>query len=162
MLSPVLGPAGWEYRNFPGHEPLLEEASLKLLSALRAGTFDTLGFLKDTRGAHQALFGIFVPEEHRYLAGHYRGEDFPELKEYMVTVRGGNNVGVRPSNVEFHIKRFKDRALGKVEMLDRLNKEGKVKRRKLLIRTVEIACDLCCRFTVGAHQNPPDSGADRA
>lgn len=84
----------WEYRDFEGNGPLLQRQSQLLLINLRKGVVSPENSASDARESHRFLFSGLTPEGHEYFAGHYRGEDFPRLKLYEVTVGADPRVGV--------------------------------------------------------------------
>lgn len=89
----------WEYRLHPDSPRVLPLQSETILLALRRGQIDTLATSTNTRPIHSRLFEALVPAGFGYYAGHYRGEDFPCLKNRFVTVRSDPRVGFPPNLV---------------------------------------------------------------
>jgi hypothetical protein len=88
-----------KYRHLPGRcEALRMEA--------HANKSLVSKHLADTRAAHKAEFSGLTPPSQEYMAGNYRGSDYPCLKDYQVTIDGF--LGEVPSDVEsamhdFHV-----------------------------------------------------------
>jgi fido (protein-threonine AMPylation protein) len=88
-MQPLECPA-WEYANHPKREVILKQRTEDVLVELYQQNFDFVESAADTRPIHRYLFSLLVPRKYIYYAGHYRGEDFPCLKNYEVTLTGSS------------------------------------------------------------------------
>jgi fido (protein-threonine AMPylation protein) len=83
----------WEYANHPKRALILRERTEDILVQLYQRHLDFTESAADTRPIHGYLFSLLVPREYIYYAGHYRGEDFPGLKNYEVVTTGNTDIG---------------------------------------------------------------------
>jgi len=84
----------WDYEKHPNAGAFLPQRCRELLVWLRAQPRNTIGLCSDTRPPHNNIFtGLTIPDQD-YLAGHYRGEDFPCLKYLNVNINTDPRVGV--------------------------------------------------------------------
>lgn len=109
----------WEYTNVAGYKNILRAATLKTVMALRNRTFDAAPFVSDTRGIHFDLFSDLTPhQDQKYLAGHYRGENYRCLKYLAVGIQSDPRVGCPPEQVLGHMTLFSREILGAISSLD--------------------------------------------
>jgi fido (protein-threonine AMPylation protein) len=73
---------------------------------LAAGTINAVATALDPRPIHARMFGGMTDPGDEYFTGHYRGEDFPNLRYYNVMVQGYPEVGVHFTQVEQAMKSF--------------------------------------------------------
>lgn len=93
----AVGPCpDWEYANHPARATVLPTRVRELLVGLRRGTVDTRENSRDTRAVHRQIFLELTPTGFEYFAGHYRGEDFPCLRDCSVGVANDPRVGSAP------------------------------------------------------------------
>ncbi len=86
----------WEYAEHPKREVILKERTEDIILELYHQRLDFVESAADTRPIHGYLFSLLVPREQIYCAGHYRGEDFPCLKDCYVGISGNSDVGYPP------------------------------------------------------------------
>jgi hypothetical protein len=147
MYLPLIRP-DWDYEHFPEHKKVLPERATAILIQLRTGAICCEASSKDNRPQHKYLFNGLTPEGHGYFAGNYRGESFPGLKYYEVTVRGDSKVGVYSSlvanamntfssDISLTIYSIKAANLLPTKQLSKVDK---------LIYTVRLACKFFVEF----------------
>jgi fido (protein-threonine AMPylation protein) len=94
----------WEYRTNPQHEVILKRKVIDILVKLRNQELNSAESAADSRAVHRYLFEELTPPGHAYFAGHYRGENFPCLKDYGIgvedDVRVGCNAAIAPQKME--------------------------------------------------------------
>jgi hypothetical protein len=94
MPAITVGCPPWEYSSIPGFEGVLARNSRQALIWLRQLNPDErIEIGKDTRALHQQYFQGVTPVGFDYYAGHYRGEDFPCLRDREVQIVGDPLVG---------------------------------------------------------------------
>jgi fido (protein-threonine AMPylation protein) len=110
---------GWEYKHVVNHVDVLRAVTAKLVKALRSRSFDAAPFVGDTRKIHLDLFIDLTPhEDHKYLAGHYRGENYRCLKYRAVGIRSDPRVGCPPEHVLGNMTLFSRDLLSLISSLD--------------------------------------------
>ena len=85
---------GWNYEDYPQHQTLLPKRERGVLFRLMMGAVDHIGTCKDTRPIHREFFSGLTPADKPHFAGRYRGENYPYLKHYEVSVGSDPRVGV--------------------------------------------------------------------
>jgi len=89
----------WEYDNHPDRNAILPVRCNDWLVALAKGSLNPQILSCDTRPAHLYLFEDLTPDGCKYLAGHYRGDNYSFLQYYNVRIAGDPRVGVDASVV---------------------------------------------------------------
>lgn len=101
----------WEYANFSNAADV-ETYCENLLNFLSINSQEIFLILKDTRPTHKKMFEMVVPVGREYLAGNYRGANYPQLIDrpvYVQTVYGYYDSGAPCDKVhefmdEFHVQ----------------------------------------------------------
>lgn len=105
-MPPVVCPP-WEYTQSLGYKPILAARAKGTLIRLHGlSPADKIGCAIETRPIHAAFFEGLTPIGFAYYAGHYRGEDFPCLRESRVGIQGDPLVGHAPAGVVADVARF--------------------------------------------------------
>lgn len=138
----------WDYEHYPNKSTILQQRTSELLVHLRSGSIDIIANLIDTREVHKFLFSELVPPNHRYFAGHYRGESFLCLKSCFVGVPNDNRVGFHPAIVQDKMQQFSELILLGMNALDRMHSfpEQLVPSEDKLLSTVAFACQVFEEF----------------
>lgn len=89
----------WDYESFPNRQDVIRQAYASLFTRINSSPQINESTAINTRTAHQEMFARLTPSDHRYFAGHYRGEKFPCLEYYAVGVQGDSTVGHVPETV---------------------------------------------------------------
>lgn len=137
----------WEYRDHPKCKTVLPRQTESLLNSIFDGALDIRSSLIDTRAIHLHLFEELTPKGCKYFAGHYRGEDFPKLKNYRVTVQGNPSVGAPPSKVEAIMRKFGQELDHVLTKQDSFWQENHVEPGKKIRKTVNLACSMFVEFS---------------
>lgn len=98
----------WEYIQHPKHKVILKRKTIDILVKLRTLQIDSAQSAIDSRAIHQYLFSDLTPENCKYFAGHYRGEDFRCLKSYHVGIKGDWRVGLPPQFVAVRMQQLSE------------------------------------------------------
>lgn len=140
-MSPADCPA-WEYAAHPKREIILKERTEDIVVQLYQQNFDFVESAADTRSIHSYLFSLLVPREYIYYAGHYRGEDFPCLKEYNVGLTGNSEVGFPPVLVEKRMDKIGQWVREGMKVLDATHQlpDSQLAPEDKLLNTVAFAC----------------------
>jgi fido (protein-threonine AMPylation protein) len=85
-------PLPWKYENHSNADVLVPRAET-IQKRLLSGVLDTEALLMDTRPVHAELFKGLTPKGCAHFAGHYRGENFDNLRDYSVIVPADFLVG---------------------------------------------------------------------
>lgn len=117
MVARLPCPA-WEYKDHSNYQSVLRNELAVLLRALRLGQVSIEVEGADTRPVHRQLFARLTPSGHPYFAGHYRGEDFPCLRDYAVKVPADPMVGIHYSGVQAAMMEFGQNLLAAASVLD--------------------------------------------
>jgi fido (protein-threonine AMPylation protein) len=97
----------WEYSSISGFEGILARHTRQALIRLRELNLDERTQIgKDTRPLHRRYFEGLTPAGFDYYAGHYRGEDFPCLKDRQVQIVGDPLVGHAPYRITDDMSTF--------------------------------------------------------
>jgi hypothetical protein len=86
----------WEYANHPQRSSILPIRVREVLVDLRRGRVNSRDSSRDTRSVHHRIFVELTPTGFEYFAGHYRGEDFPCLRDCRVGIASDPRVGSAP------------------------------------------------------------------
>ncbi|MCA0215633.1 MAG: Fic family protein [Proteobacteria bacterium] len=144
----------WEYDNHPNIQGLSQRCIATLI-ALRTNPTAFQPKLADTRSVHFELFADLAPQACPYLAGQYRGDNFPCLLNYNVKLVGGSGddrVGVPAADNLIHMGIFGAKVMQLAQKLDELSK--KLSRTQLLAVTVPVLADVLVHFlTVHPYAN---------
>jgi hypothetical protein len=107
MSLVAMGCPPFEYDNLPGWDAALAARSKTALLRLRATSPpEVLIIGKDGRPVHERYFAGLTPTGCEYYAGHYRGENFPCLKNYLVQIPNDSLVGHPPDRVATDMNLF--------------------------------------------------------
>jgi fido (protein-threonine AMPylation protein) len=137
----------WEYQSHPKCSVSLPHRTNILLQTMWSRSFNISSALADTRSIHRHLFEELVPPDAEYFAGHYRGEDFPDLKLYKVTIRDNPDVGCPPDMVVATMQRFSQLVDKGLLNLDALHASQNSSLEEKLRKTVSFACAIFVKFT---------------
>ena len=136
----------WEYTSHPNYPfPLIVRTEEVLESIQNATKEDIVRLLIDTRGVHKHLFSELTSNGHEYFAGHYRGEDFGELKHYQIQRLSGALQDCCPAlEVPSTMEKFGEKVGQGIEKLDALitNQPSDI----VMNRVIKFACDVCVEF----------------
>ena len=144
----LLNAPGWEYVNHPSfsNNLLISRAAQAFQNLRTKSVQDLLLFMKDTRPFHAAFFRDLTPPGFAYFAGHYRGENFPRLIDYVVYI--GNYQGCPPFAVVGQMASFAkdiEAALCDLRIVVAAA-ESVVPREMKLFRIVEVATSVFVKF----------------
>lgn len=100
----------WEYDDHPQVRALLPARCEKALDRAKEDPLYTKAELHDTRSTHRTFFDGLTPPDQGYLAGNYRGSDYPCLKYRPAVIRnafrvihtGADAQDVADKMVDFH------------------------------------------------------------
>jgi fido (protein-threonine AMPylation protein) len=95
--------SNWDYETHP-QTRLVTERCNTLIGILQARPTVFDGY--DTRRVHRYMFRGMCPGSCSYLAGNFRGSDFPCLRAYPVGVRSDWRVGSKPGDVAVEMQIF--------------------------------------------------------
>lgn len=98
----------WEYSNFSNKHDV-EVFCEKLLKILAIDQQKIFSILDDTRPTHKEMFEMVVPHGKEYLAGNYRGANYPQLVDrpvYVGTVYGDYDSGAKFDIVHEFMEKF--------------------------------------------------------
>lgn len=115
----------WEYNGHPNE--LSVELACQHIVALAGKCQDVQRQIcSDTRQFHLKMFCNVVPAGKEYLAGNYRGANFPQLLQRPVGVVYPQKTyyGTHPSQVENEMKRFHDQLAESFVRLKKAANEG--------------------------------------
>ncbi|MEM9447826.1 MAG: Fic family protein [Cyanobacteria bacterium P01_E01_bin.6] len=110
----------WEYKDYPQCQRVLLEKTNSLYRSLWRNELDIKQVLVDTRSIHQHLFSELTPLNLEFVAGHYRGEDYEELKNWHVGIKGNRLVGCPPELVIQVMGMFRQRINNGLSLLDEI------------------------------------------
>ena len=139
---------GWNYKAYPQHRELLPQRERDILTKLRLGAIDRIGTCKDSRSVHHDFFVGLTPAGKPHFAGHYRGENYPYLKYYEVTVGNDPRVGVPAEYVASSLASFAEDvglAHGVMQQAGELPEEHLSKEDKMMY-LVTFLCRLLVEF----------------
>ncbi|HEV2292448.1 MAG TPA: Fic family protein [Tepidisphaeraceae bacterium] len=138
----------WDYDKLPSRQKILAEQANGVIEDVRAGRFDLLAMLADSRSVHDRLFSKLAPKGREYLAGHYRGERFKCLQFYRVGIRSNPMVGVEPRLVRTELSKFQQLAESAISRIDSIHKmrESDLPGEQKLLLTVQVGCRLFAEF----------------
>lgn len=107
--------------------------------------FDIAELIVDTRKVHRHLFLDLTPSGYEYFAGHYRGEQFPELENYeIVRLPGALQDCCKAPAVPQVMQRFGLAIKKGIQKLDSFTSQNSPK--DSLNGVVKFACDACVTF----------------
>ena len=134
----------WDYDDHPNRKRITERCN-KLLEILakRPTRFSRYGV--STKRGHVFLFTGFAPPKCTELVGHYRGENFPSLKNYNVGVPQDPRVGVQAFLVTHCMQQFEVQVLSALSTLEaKLSASSKspASPAVLLVQFVSILCSV--------------------
>jgi Fic family protein len=132
----------WEYKDHPLRNTELPTKAADILSKILDNTISIESILSDSRKIHLHLFENLTPTDALCYAGHYRGEDFENLKNYWVGIQSDPRVGYAPSIVQESMQLFADIANQTMSNLDATNSHQLLELDQKICITVEKACDL--------------------
>jgi fido (protein-threonine AMPylation protein) len=132
----------WEYKDHPLRNTELPTKAAEILNKISEREISIASILSDSREIHLHLFKNLAPTDNPYYAGHYRGEDFENLKNYWVGVASDPRVGYAPSIVQDSMDLFADISRQTLVDLDSTNNHDLLELDQKICITVEKACDL--------------------
>lgn len=140
-MHPLDCPA-WEYAEHPKREVILKERIEDIIVQLYQQNLEFVENAADSRPIHSYLFSLLVPREHIYYAGHYRGEDFPCLKNYYAGIEGDSSVGFPPFIVEERMEKIAHWVRQGMVALDATHQlpDTQVSPEDKLLNTIAFAC----------------------
>jgi Fic/DOC family len=107
MTSITLQCPGWDYEDIPGWKETLSARTKAALIRLRQlNPAERINIGKDGRPVHERYFAGLTPPGCEYYAGHYRGENYTCLKNYLVQITNDPLVGHPPDRVLNDMKVF--------------------------------------------------------
>jgi fido (protein-threonine AMPylation protein) len=108
----------WEYETHPQREIILRRKVTDLLVQLRNREIDSAESAADSRAVHRYLFEELTPTGYDYFAGHYRGEDFPCLKNYGAGIKNDARVGCNAAIAVKRMEQVAQMVRGSIQLLD--------------------------------------------
>lgn len=147
----MLGPercSNWDYEDHPDSSRIVRPRCRAILIELARGQLDAGSLILDTRSIHRRLFKDLTPAACPYLAGHYRGENFPSLRNYEVRVAADPRVGVPAANVAANMLLFEQTVKGVIAALDAGSKlpDAQVSKAQKLLYLVNSAAAVHVEF----------------
>lgn len=144
-LAPHEDCNGWDYETHPDVSAVTEACKAFLIE-LRANPACKAAALADTRHFHSILFSAVVPDPCPYLAGNYRGADFPCLRNYDVGF--GRHRGTFPLGVAYAMENLHKDLVGSFDDLDKAGRSAKapLTGRDFLLRLVQLLAATMVRF----------------
>ena len=137
----------WEYEHHPDHTQVGKRC-VQILVELRSGVIDPVDTIRDSRATHRRLFKGLTPSKCVYLAGHYRGENFPALLRYNVRVPMDSRVGVDAIRVIGEMSNFV-RTVDEIFLafdIHKASKENLLPEEHFLLLLVQVATELHVDF----------------
>jgi fido (protein-threonine AMPylation protein) len=107
------------------------------------GQLYTLQTAMDTRPIHAHFFRQLTPPGYAYFAGHYRGEDYPALKQCRSGVTGDDRVGVNAEIVIARMQQLGEQIRYGMSILDNARSLSSVDH---LLNTVTFSCQIFDQF----------------
>ena len=109
----------FEYENHPAAGVILKDALIAFFRALKtANDHAKLSNAKETRAWHSTFFRSLTPPSCPYYAGHYRGEEFPCLRDYEVKIDADPLVGEKAQLVPLSMFRLSEKLQMAAALLD--------------------------------------------
>ena len=132
----------WEYADHPKREVILKERTEDILFQLYQQQLEVDQNAADSHAIHGYLFSLLAPREHSYYAGHYRGENFPCLKNYYAGIQVDSSVGFPPFLVEDRMEKLAQWVGEGMRALDATHQlpDTQVSPEDKLLNTVTFAC----------------------
>lgn len=120
MTTQTIDCPEWEYEEIPDYDTVLTRRARKLLITIRTSDPENkISLVSDIRASHGSYFRGLTPPKHSYYAGHYRGEPYACLRDYMVEIPSDPLVGHSPGSVPYEMLEFTSRISTVVGVLDR-------------------------------------------
>ncbi len=70
----------WRYQDHPNADDIIvQQCNRVLRSILKSPSGESIKHIKDTRSIHKTIFEQLVDDDQKHFAGHYRGDDYPDL-----------------------------------------------------------------------------------
>lgn len=134
----------WEYADYPKRTLILKERTEDILVQLYQQQLDFVENAADSRLIHKYLFCLLVPREYIYYAGHYRGDNFPCLKDYYVGTTGNSSIGLPPFLVEQRMDKIAQWVREGMRILDATHQlpDTQISPEDKLLNTVAFACTI--------------------
>lgn len=140
--SSYLNCNNWDYSDHPKRHSALSERCFEVYKEIEENRLGILDLLADSRPTHKHLFEFAAPSDCEYMAGHYRGEDFPCLANCWVGIESDSSVGYAPSIVLETMKVFGDISTNSIHALDPIIQDSNFSIERKIIRAVTSACDI--------------------
>lgn len=129
----------WDYESHPDRH-LIQPRIAQIIADLERARPSTYSVVQNTRPYHELIFkGLTVPNQ-PYLAGHYRGENFPCLAYRHVLIDG--DAGMLPQFVDHVMTSLTKDMLDHVRWLDDLHKDPDAPPLVRVRQVVEFACEI--------------------
>jgi fido (protein-threonine AMPylation protein) len=132
----------WEYKDHVLRNTELPAKATDILRKILDNQVTIENILSDSREIHRYLFENLTPTKALNYAGHYRGEDFENLKNYWVGIQDDPRVGYAPSIVNDAMVLFGSIANNTMKNLDSTNSHNLLEIDQKIYITVEQACEL--------------------
>lgn len=114
-MSPHEDCSNWEYRSHP-NKATVDSFGVAFLVNVRKDPSNYDPFLHDTRDTHGKMFEHVAPTLCPYVAGNYRGADFPCLQMYRVGI--DNQEGILPFGVKYSMQFFHEDLVKDIAAID--------------------------------------------
>jgi hypothetical protein len=109
----------FEYDGNPAADAILKDALIAFFRALKAANdSEKLDSARETRVWHSNFFQRLTPASCPYYAGHYRGEEFPCLRDYEVKIDFDPLVGEKATFVPISMFRLGEKLQVAAVLLD--------------------------------------------
>ncbi len=135
----------WEYSDHPAIKTVVDSGA-QVLEELLVDPSQHQAAFSDTRYLHLRIFSGTAPKDCPYIAGNYRGSDFPCLRDYRVYF--GSNMGTPPAAVSLLIEDFHNELQVAIGKLDNLTASADSKKSHVtnLVKIVSVAAAMITRF----------------
>lgn len=134
----------WDYEQYPSDQIRGDRCTAILIDlAARHLSLEAEGV--ETRPSHLRMFEGMTEAGEEYFAGHFRGENFPYLRDYRVGVGMDSRVGTPPDQVDSEMQAF---AAGVNQVCGILDADAasSLLPNERLVRAVGMACALLVEF----------------
>lgn len=145
----------WEYNSHPNADEIRSRCErLANVIRKRPNSFDSFNLA--AKDGHRFMFNGIAPTPCPYLAGNFRGDNFPSLALYRVKIDSEPRVGVPPELVQAYMGAFElkfEKALA--DFVAAINSAGPITSAAvLLVDLVELLCEmLVIFFTIHPYAN---------
>lgn len=140
--SSYLNCNNWDYSDHPERHSVLPERCYEVYKEIRDNKLSILDLLANSRPTHKRIFEFAAPSGCQYMAGYYRGEDFPCLVNYQVGIESDSSVGYAPSIVLEAMEVFGAIGIDSIIALDSVIQNPNIPMDYKLIKAVTSSCDI--------------------